>query len=629
MSTDGRALGAAETAGPGDHPRPIRSVAPSGPVSSMARAEPVQPPAEGEVGLTGFRPRRCEVHKDSAAVLTTVDSAFVRILGWPAAEVVGRRAIVLVHPDDHQRAAATWIELLAHPGSQRRVRLRLRHRDGSWVWMEVTNHNRLHDPEYGDVVTELVDVSDEIAAQEALQASQSLLRALTEALPMGLLHFGPDRRIRYRNERVSRLLDHSRASTVDEQFASVLPADRPAVEQALTAVLAGQDADLEVRLRRARRCHLRLRPITEADGQIDGALLSVADITEDARLRDELRQRATYDALTQCLNRAAILDELEATLGRPETRTAGTAVIFFDVDHFKEINDKLGHGVGDQLLVAVARRLRAAARSEDLVGRFGGDEFLMVCRKIASPELALAVAGRIADGLGTPLQLAHLEMTPKASIGVAWSDREVDVDALVDRADIAMYESKRQRLGRPALYQQYPESAGDVADELFLLGFQLGDRALHHVADADQADQLAAVYHGQVPDPPVGHRLPDGRDVVAAPAGVDVHGHDRRDALGQQRGAVFVQPADDVALGDDAGDRAAVGGDHQGTEVVRGQLGQEGADGGVGGDGGHRAPGDLAGLAGGLAAEDVADQHRISLPTPEGRGRRAAGRVLF
>ena len=412
------------------------------------------PGAAATGGLADFRPRGCEVHKDATAVLTAIDSAFGRILGWPAAEVIGRRAIALIHPDDHERATADWIELLAHPGSQRRVRLRHRRRDGSWVWMEVTNHNRLHDPEYGDVSAEMVDVSDEIAAQEALQASESLLRALTEALPLGLLHFGPDRKIRYRNERVSRLLDQGRASTVDEQFSSVLPADRPAVEQALTAVLAGQDADLEVRLRRARRCHLRLRPITDADGQIDGALLSVADITEDARLRDELRQRATYDALTQCLNRAAILDELEATLGGLESRTAGTAVIFFDVDHFKEINDKLGHGVGDQLLVAVARRLRAAARSEDLVGRFGGDEFLMVCRRIGSPELALAVAGRIADGLRAPLQLAHLEMWPKASIGVAWSDHEVDVDALVDRADIAMYESKRQRLGRPVLYEK-------------------------------------------------------------------------------------------------------------------------------------------------------------------------------
>ncbi|GAA3393418.1 diguanylate cyclase domain-containing protein [Cryptosporangium minutisporangium] len=398
-----------------------------------------------------YQPRRSAVRKDAQSHFLEVDAAFTRILGWEADDVVGRRAADFVHPDDHERAIENWMEMLARPGSQSRVRLRHRHKDGSWVWMEVTNQNRLRDPDRQDVAAEMLNIAEEMAAQEALAASESLLRALTEALPLGLLQFGPDRSVQYCNERIRTLLGVPRAVSVAQHLAGVLPVDRPVVEEALTAVIAGEDRDLEVRLRQARRCHLRLRPIRDAAGVVTGGLLSVNDVTEDARLRDELRQRATYDALTQSLNRAAILDELEQALGATHAGGTGTSVVFFDVDHFKEVNDQLGHSAGDQLLVAVARRLRSAARTDDLVGRLGGDEFLVVCRNVPSAEVALAVAGRLADALGEPLALGGTEMTPKASIGVAWSATEVEADVLIDRADVAMYESKRQRLGRPVL----------------------------------------------------------------------------------------------------------------------------------------------------------------------------------
>ncbi|MFI5955026.1 diguanylate cyclase domain-containing protein [Cryptosporangium sp. NPDC051539] len=154
------------------------------------------------------------------------------------------------------------------------------------------------------------------------------------------------------------LLGSPRATTVDAQLSSVLPVDRPALEAALTAaltaVLDGEAVDLEVWTRRARRCHLRLRPIHGPSDDVTGAVVSVTDVTEDARLRDELRRRATYDALTQCLNRAAILDALGEALATGES---GTSVVFFDIDHFKEINDERGRddaaGVAQRLADAV------------------------------------------------------------------------------------------------------------------------------------------------------------------------------------------------------------------------------------------------------------------------------------
>ena len=100
--------------------------------------------------------------------------------------MVGHRSIEFIHPDDHALAIDNWMEMLALPGPGRRVRLRHRRKDGSWVWFEVTNHNLLDDPDHGCVVCEIVDISEEMAAHEELRAREQLLDRLAEAIPLGL-----------------------------------------------------------------------------------------------------------------------------------------------------------------------------------------------------------------------------------------------------------------------------------------------------------------------------------------------------------------------------------------------------------------------------------------------------------
>jgi PAS domain S-box-containing protein len=124
-------------------------------------------------------PRVAVVRKSGVAVITEVDEAITRILGWTAEELVGHRTTEFIHPEDHERAIAIWMEMLARPGSTRRTRLRHRNREGSWIWFEVTNHNQLEDPERGYVLTEMVDISDEMAALEALRAGEQLCACWT------------------------------------------------------------------------------------------------------------------------------------------------------------------------------------------------------------------------------------------------------------------------------------------------------------------------------------------------------------------------------------------------------------------------------------------------------------------
>jgi PAS domain S-box-containing protein len=105
------------------------------------------------------------------------------ILGWSREEMVGHRSLEVIHPEDRPRAVANWMDTRSAPGAGRRVRLRHLHRNGSWQWFEFTNHNLLGDPKHGCVVAEMVDISDEMAALEALRANERLLRRLAETLP--------------------------------------------------------------------------------------------------------------------------------------------------------------------------------------------------------------------------------------------------------------------------------------------------------------------------------------------------------------------------------------------------------------------------------------------------------------
>jgi diguanylate cyclase (GGDEF)-like protein len=178
----------------------------------------------------------------------------------------------------------------------------------------------------------------------------------------------------------------------------------------------------------------------------------VNDITESARMREELTIRATFDALTGCYSRASVIAALDDALSADDDRM--TAVIFIDLDKFKPVNDELGHAAGDELLVRVADSIKRLLRADDIVGRLGGDEFLIVCQRLEEPGQPLAIAERVADLLHREFKLSIGTVAVCASIGVASSHDGATGESLVARADSAMYESKQQGRGRPVIFDE-------------------------------------------------------------------------------------------------------------------------------------------------------------------------------
>jgi diguanylate cyclase (GGDEF)-like protein/PAS domain S-box-containing protein len=397
-------------------------------------------------------PRFARINKNDAGFIAKVDEAVTQILGWTAEEMEGHRSVEFIHPDDQALAIDNWLEMLASPGIGRRLRLRHRRRDDSYVWFEVTNNNLLSDPNFRCVVCEMVDLSEEMAREQ-------LLERLAATVPVGLFQVDTRRQIVYTNSQLHKILGVERTDEVDAQLETVVESDRPALWSALDAVLErGEDAEAEVALQLPdgggmRFCTINMRALNHDDGKISGAIACFADVTDSTRMREELKRRATFDELTGCYNRPSIMAALEASVSSDKAQNK-CAVMFIDLDRFKEVNDRQGHAAGDELLKVVAERLRGVVRGDDLVGRIGGDEFLIVCPEIGGHGQAMRLAERISEALRTDIRLSGMSKPHRleASIGVALSKGgSLGADLLVAQADSAMYESKHERTGEPKL----------------------------------------------------------------------------------------------------------------------------------------------------------------------------------
>src|SRR5271168_2805963 len=414
------------------------------------------------VELAPAAPRFCSLMEDEGARVLGCDRSFTEMFGYTEQELLGNSVLDQIHPEDQGRAVEGWLAVLS-TGHDQQTRLRRKRKDGTWMWVDTTLRNFLNHPDRNYVLVEIIDISAEMRAQEALQEREELLRRLTAAMPVGLLHLDTERNVMYNNARLLEILYGSEAPSerseplvsTDEPHAPTPSAstllhtvtDESTVEldAALDEVLRdGVDRDIEVDITLPsgawRRALMSLRALVRANGEVSGAITCVLDVTDSARARQELERRATFDPLTHCHNRSSVLGTLERELERDDASITG--VVYVDLDEFKPVNDKLGHAAGDELLVLVAERLKLASRDSDVVGRLGGDEFLVVLRDIPGPEMAMRAADRICETLCGDFQLAGGVAELHASVGVACSNgRPISSHELVKLADGAMYQS--------------------------------------------------------------------------------------------------------------------------------------------------------------------------------------------
>ncbi len=182
------------------------------------------------------------------------------------------------------------------------------------------------------------------------------------------------------------------------------------------------------------------------------------------RLNERTRARALRDPLTGLPNRTLFADRLAIALARRQRNPTGTAVLFIDLDHFKAVNDSLGHQAGDRVLNEIAARLEAVVRTKDTVARFGGDEFTVLSEDLTSEGDFLLLAQRIAAAVALPIELDARRVALRASIGIAVARGGERVEDLLRDADAAMYRAKARGRNRVEVAGSAPIAGPDVPD---------------------------------------------------------------------------------------------------------------------------------------------------------------------
>ncbi len=381
----------------------------------------------------------------SNGTIRDLNALTLRLTGQSREELIGQSFARMVDETDLARLGVLWRQML-HEEHVDKPTFMLTHVNGSVAIVEADVNTPIHDPEC--IVVALRDVTQRLAESAELEQAQTRFRLAFQSAPTGMaMSSAGTGRLLDVNETLAEMLGASREFLVGRSVEDIThPDDWNANKVELDRALDGTVASYKLDKR-----YLR------ADGQVVWARTSasvmsdptgnaiviahVEDITEQRRTAAHLQWAASHDELTGLPNRAHFLEQLRRRLDGAEL--GSIAVLFIDLDNFKVVNDSLGHAVGDQLLRAMSERLRSVVRDRDMLGRFGGDEFIVMLDGLQLDVSPADVAERLLRAISQPLTVEESELYVSGSIGIAFSDRVgVTADELLRDADAAMYRAK-------------------------------------------------------------------------------------------------------------------------------------------------------------------------------------------
>ncbi|MDQ7907367.1 EAL domain-containing protein [Phytohabitans sp. ZYX-F-186] len=348
----------------------------------------------------------------------------------------------------------------------------------------------LSGPATGDALDIIAVFANYVAAAitnadlyRALGQSEASLRLVTDSISDLVAMVGADGRFAYASPSHSRELAREPDRLVGRRVTDfVHPDDRDRLESALKGAASGDKVEYRLRTGSGRWTWVEsaLRPAPSAGGTV---VLSSRVVDDRKRLEDELRLRATHDPLTGLANRTLVAQRLAEALADPRGADH-VGVLFCDLDRFKAVNDRLGHEAGDDLLKQVAARLRQSLRPGDLLGRFGGDEFVVVLDAVRDLAHVAQIGRRVARALDDTFQLHDEPVRISASVGgVLGVRRGTTASAMLRDADAAMYAAKERGLGLIEVFDD--DASSRSLDRLGLRSDLLG---------ALEGDQFAVHY---------------------------------------------------------------------------------------------------------------------------------------
>jgi diguanylate cyclase (GGDEF)-like protein/PAS domain S-box-containing protein len=305
----------------------------------------------------------------------------------------------------------------------------------------------------------LAERASELRLRRMLQHSSDIIAVLD--LDLSIRYLSPGA------ERLLGVVPHYVIGT--SWLDAVFPADRGKASAIIEASASERPAHTEFRLLAGDGSHRYVDVVATRVIEHDepGFVLTCHDVTERRALEQQLSHQAFHDSLTGLANRSLFRDRLEHAIARSTRSQNRFAVLFIDLDDFKDVNDSLGHAAGDSMLRQMTHRLGEAVREEDTVARLGGDEFAILLESVASDDEVIAVANRIVSSAREPFEVGESVISSGLSIGVAITDTSAtSAEAVMRNADLALYEAKNLGKNRHALFA--PEMHEQAVDRLQL-----------------------------------------------------------------------------------------------------------------------------------------------------------------
>lgn len=391
-----------------------------------------------------------------------VNHKLCEITGYDRDEMLGSRILDITHRQDLEADRQGLADLLAGRISGFNHEIRFVRENAGEVWLDLSIslvRDNLGEPDY--FVAMILDISARKWVERALRESEERFRSLAELSSDSI--WEQDQQFRY-TRRTTNLKfagvaaeEHFGKTRWELPIIGVSDEQWAAHKELLEAHLPFrnweyqyQTGDGSIRWYSASGI-----PIFDGQGQFNGYRGVGRDITDKKRYQEELERQANHDALTGLANRLLLNDRLEHAIALAERHDKTVAVIFVDLDHFKDINDSLGHAIGDQLLQAVAKKISACVRDVDTVARPGGDEFVLVLAEDQNENDAMVAIGRIMDNVAGLYHVAGLELHVSCSIGASLYPKDGrDAGALLMHADTAMYRAKEAGRNRYMFYRR-------------------------------------------------------------------------------------------------------------------------------------------------------------------------------
>jgi diguanylate cyclase (GGDEF)-like protein/PAS domain S-box-containing protein len=403
-----------------------------------------------------------------------VNRSLCEILGYCEEELQSLTWQELTHPDDLAASSAYARRIVEGEFPRYHLEKRFLHADGHTVWASLSV-SLVRDSEGEPLyfVSQIQDVTERKKVEKVIIESEERFRSLVQYSSDIITILDAEGTVQYVSPAVERITGYKPEERIGTNaFDTVHPDDGDRALDTFAEVLKrpGLHPPLEFRVPHKDGSWRYLEHVVNNlldDPAVRGVVINSRDVTERNAMEEQLQHQAFHDPLTGLPNRALFIDRLEHALTRANRRGSKVAVLFMDLDNFKIINDSLGHKAGDQLLIAVAERLKAPLRPEDTAARLGGDEFTILVEDISSVGDVARIAVRIAEILQPPFALGEQEVFATVSTGIALNSPAHEKPAdLLRHADMAMYRAKRRGKARYEVFE--PSMDTKVVERLML-----------------------------------------------------------------------------------------------------------------------------------------------------------------